>query len=387
MTGKLRIAVLFGGRSAEHEVSLMSARNVVAALDRSHYEIVPIGITKDGRWLLVELENGELPPAIPAEGTQVALIPGGKGQAVTIAADGTQGLLPAVDLIFPVLHGPFGEDGTVQGYAETADVAYVGCGVAASAVAMDKALAKRLLAAEGLSVARAIALHQGDGYSGETILETLGLPVFVKPARQGSSVGVSRVDSLEGLAAALDEAFRHDDKVLIEEFVQAREIECSVLEDAKGGITVSRPGEIIPAESHGFYSYDAKYVDAGGAIVKAPADLAEEVSAQAQEMAERAFRALACAGMARVDFFLRPDGSLVINEINTIPGFTNISMYAKALAADGISYGAAVETLIAHALELRGRKRSGREVPRNCACWLRLHSKARRDLSDSLLVL
>ncbi|NRQ15141.1 D-alanine--D-alanine ligase family protein [Ensifer sesbaniae] len=354
MTGKLRIAVLFGGRSAEHEVSLMSARNVVAALDRSHYEIVPIGITKDGRWLLVELENGELPPAIPAEGTQVALIPGGKGQAVTIAADGTQGLLPAVDLIFPVLHGPFGEDGTVQGYAETADVAYVGCGVAASAVAMDKALAKRLLAAEGLSVARAIALHQGDGYSGETILEMLGLPVFVKPARQGSSVGVSRVDSLEGLAAALDEAFRHDDKVLIEEFVQAREIECSVLEDAKGGITVSRPGEIIPAESHGFYSYDAKYVDAGGAIVKAPADLAEEVSAQAQEMAERAFRALACAGMARVDFFLRPDGSLVINEINTIPGFTNISMYAKALAADGISYGTAVETLIAHALELRG---------------------------------
>jgi len=354
MTGKLRIAVLFGGRSAEHEVSLMSARNVVAALDRSRYEIVPIGIAKDGRWLLVELENGELPPAIPAEGTQVALIPGGKGRAVTIAADGTQGLLPAVDLIFPVLHGPFGEDGTVQGYAETADVAYVGCGVAASAVAMDKALAKRLLAAEGLSVARAIALHQGDGYSGETILEMLGLPVFVKPARQGSSVGVSRVDSLEGLAAALDEAFRHDDKVLIEEFVQAREIECSVLEDAKGGITVSRPGEIIPAESHGFYSYDAKYVDAGGAIVKAPADLAEEVSAQAQEMAERAFRALACAGMARVDFFLRPDGSLVINEINTIPGFTNISMYAKALAADGISYGTAVETLIAHALELRG---------------------------------
>lgn len=355
MTGKLRIAVLFGGRSAEHEVSLMSARNVVAAIDRTRYEIVPIGIAKDGRWLLLDLVEGELPQAIPSTGTQVALIPGGKGRAVTLAADGVQGLLPAIDLIFPVLHGPYGEDGTVQGYAETADVAYVGCGVAASAAAMDKALAKRLLAAEGLPVARAIALHEGDGYSGETLLETLGLPVFVKPARQGSSVGVSRVDSLEGLQAALDEAFRHDDKVLIEEFVRAREIECSVLEDAEGRLTVSRPGEIIPAASHGFYSYDAKYIDADGAILKAPADLAEEAGAQAQELAERAFRSLSCAGMARVDFFLRSDGSLIVNEINTIPGFTNISMYAKALAASGISYEAAVETLIAHALKLRGK--------------------------------
>ncbi|ANK72800.1 D-alanine--D-alanine ligase [Ensifer sp. ENS07] len=355
MTGKLRIAVLFGGRSAEHEVSLMSARNAVAALDRTRYEIVPIGIARDGRWMLVDLEDGELPKAIPVSGTQVALIPGGRGRAVTIAADGRQGLLPAIDLIFPVLHGPFGEDGTVQGYAETADVAYVGCGVAASAVAMDKALAKRLLVAEGIAVARAIGLHAGDAYSSETILESLGLPVFVKPARQGSSVGVSRVDSLDALQAALNEAFRHDDKVLIEEFVQAREIECSVLEDAKGQLTVSRPGEIIPAASHGFYSYDAKYVDAGGAVVEAPAKLSEEVIAEAKDMAARAFRALDCAGMARVDFFLRADGSLMINEINTIPGFTNISMYAKALAADGIAYGQVVETLIAHALKLRGK--------------------------------
>ncbi|MEI2296753.1 D-alanine--D-alanine ligase family protein [Ensifer sp. MJa1] len=355
MTKKLRIAVLFGGRSAEHEVSLMSARNVVAALDRSRYAIVPIGIAKDGRWLLLDLENGDLPKAIPATGTEVALVPGGRGRAVTIAADGSQGLLQPIELIFPVLHGPFGEDGTVQGYAETADIAYVGCGVAASAAAMDKALTKRLLVAEGLPVARAIALHRDDSYSSETVLETLGLPVFVKPARQGSSVGVSRVDSLEKLQAAFDEAFRHDDKLLIEEFVEGREIECSVLEDAKGRITVSRPGEIIPAESHGFYSYDAKYIDAGGAVVNAPADLSEDVADRAREMAEQAFRALACAGMARVDFFLRPDGSLVVNEINTIPGFTNISMYAKALAADGISYSAAVETLIAHALKTRGK--------------------------------
>ncbi|MGE6783695.1 D-alanine--D-alanine ligase family protein [Ensifer adhaerens] len=354
MTRKLRIAVLFGGRSAEHEVSLMSARNAVGALDRARYEIVPIGIAKDGRWLLVDLEDGALPQAIPASGTQVALIPGGKGQAVTIAADGRQGLLPAIDLIFPVLHGPFGEDGTVQGYAETADVAYVGCGVAASAAAMDKALAKRLLVAEGIPVARAIAVHEGDAQPGEALLEALGLPLFVKPARQGSSVGVSRVDSLDALQPALDEAFRHDDKVLIEEFVRAREIECSVLEDAEGRLTVSRPGEIIPAESHGFYSYDAKYVDAGAAIVKAPADLSDEVIAEARDMAARAFRALACAGMARVDFFLRADGSLIINEVNTIPGFTNISMYAKALAADGIAYQQVVETLIAHALKLRG---------------------------------
>lgn len=355
MAKKIRIAVLFGGRSAEHEVSLMSARNVVRVLDRSRYEIVPIGIARDGRWLLVELENGELPQAVPATGTEVALIAGGRGRAVTIAADGKQGILPPIDLIFPVLHGPFGEDGAVQGHAETADIAYVGCGVAASAAAMDKALAKRLLVADGLPVARAIALHRGDNYSGETILETLGLPVFVKPARQGSSVGVSRVDGLEGLQGALDEAFRHDDKVLVEEFIRAREIECSVLEDAEGRLTVSRPGEIIPAASHGFYSYDAKYVDADGAIVKAPADLSDEIAAEAQEMAERAFRALACAGMARVDFFLRPDGSMIVNEINTIPGFTDISMYAKALAAAGISYGEVVETLIAHALKLRGK--------------------------------
>ncbi|OCO98896.1 MULTISPECIES: D-alanine--D-alanine ligase family protein [unclassified Ensifer] len=355
MTDKMRVAVLFGGRSAEHEVSLMSARNVIGALDRSRFEIVPIGIAKDGRWLLLDLVDGEVPGAIPAAGTEVALIPGGRGRAVTIAADGTQGLLPPIDLIFPVLHGPFGEDGTVQGYAETADIAYVGCGVAASAVAMDKALAKRLLVAEGIAVARAIALHKGDAYTGETILETLGLPVFVKPARQGSSVGVSRVDALEGLQAALDEAFRHDDKVLIEEFVQAREIECSVLEDAEGRLIVSRPGEIIPAASHGFYSYDAKYVDAGGAVVEAPAKLSDEVITQARETAARAFRALACAGMARVDFFLRADGSLVVNEINTIPGFTNISMYAKALAAEGIAYAQVVETLIAHALRVRGK--------------------------------
>ncbi|HEV7317677.1 MAG TPA: D-alanine--D-alanine ligase family protein [Ensifer sp.] len=356
MTKKLRIAVLFGGRSAEHEVSLMSARNVVAALDPSRYEIVPIGITRDGRWLLLDLEDGDLPRAIPATGTQVALIPGGRGRAVTIAADGGQGLLDPVDLIFPVLHGPFGEDGTVQGYAETADIAYVGCGVAASAVAMDKVLAKQLLAADGLPVAGAITLCKGDALASGTIVETLGLPLFVKPARQGSSVGVSRVDSAEGLQAALDEAFRHDDKVLIEEFVKAREIECSVLEDASGRVTVSRPGEIIPAESHGFYSYDAKYVDADGAVVKAPADLPDAIATQAKEMAERAFRALACNGMARVDFFLKPDGSLVINEINTIPGFTNISMYAKALAAEGISYAQVVETLIAHALTLRGER-------------------------------
>ncbi|HWK66127.1 MAG TPA: D-alanine--D-alanine ligase family protein [Rhizobiaceae bacterium] len=351
MAKKTRIAVLYGGRSAEHDVSILSAANVVKAIDRTRYEILPIAIDRAGRWWLTDLDNGELPPTVPTQGAAIGLVPGGRGRLVALSAAATATELPPVDVIFPVLHGPFGEDGSVQGYAEVADVAYVGSGVFASAAAMDKDFAKRLLREAGLPVARSLTLRRGEATSFDAVTAGLGLPLFVKPARQGSSVGVGKVIDAASFAASLEEAFRHDDKVLAEEFVKAREIECAVLEHAMGRLTVSMPGEIIPAEKHGFYTYEAKYIDAEGAVVRAPADVAAYVATKAKELAEKAFRALGCEGLARVDFFLRPDGSLVLNEVNTIPGFTDISMYAKALAAEGVSYGDVIEVLIEHAMK------------------------------------
>lgn len=356
MTKKIRVAVLYGGRSAEHDVSIMSAANAVKAIDRACYEIVPIAIDRDGVWRLTELDNGALPRAEPAAGVEVALLPGGRGRFVAVSSGGTTSEPPAIDVVFPVLHGPFGEDGVVQGYAEVADVPYVGSGVFASAAAMDKEFAKKLLREAGLPVARALTLRRNDSVSFERIASELGSPFFLKPARQGSSVGVGKVSDAASFAACRDEAFRHDDKLLAEEFVEAREIECAVLEDAQGKLTVSLPGEIIPAGKHGFYTYEAKYIDADGAVVRTPADVPAAIAAKARGLAEGAFRAVGCAGMARVDFFLRSDMSLVVNEINTIPGFTNISMYAKALAASGVSYAEAIEVLIGHAL---ARHRSG----------------------------
>jgi D-alanine-D-alanine ligase len=351
MTKKTRVAVLFGGRSAEHDVSILSAANVVKAIDRTRFEVVPIAIDRSGKWRLIELDDGALPRQVPTSGPEIALIPGGRGRLVAISPTGTEADLPPVDVVFPVLHGPFGEDGSVQGYAEIADVAYVGCGILASAAAMDKDVAKRLLREAGIAVARSVTLRRGEAVIFGEVASELGVPFFVKPARQGSSVGVGKVRDSGSFDAALKEAFRYDDKVLAEEFVDAREIECAVLEGSDGRLTVSRPGEIITAERHGFYSYEAKYVDAHGAIVRAPADVPAEVGEAARAMAASGFRALGCEGMARVDFFLRPDMSLVLNEINTIPGFTDISMYAKALAADGMAYGALIEALLEHALK------------------------------------
>lgn len=351
MTKKIKVAVLFGGRSAEHEVSILSASNVVKAIDRSRYEIVPIAIDRSGKWQVVELDNGELPRLLPANGIDVALVPGGKGRLVAISPVGARLDASPVDVVFPVLHGPFGEDGSVQGYAEVADVAYVGCGIIGSAAAMDKGVAKRLMREAGLAVARSRTLRRGEAVSFDDLARQLGLPLFVKPARQGSSVGVGKAHDAASFAAALEEAFRHDDRVLVEEFVKAREIECSVLERGDGRLTVSLPGEIIPAEKHGFYTYEAKYVDAEGAVVRAPADLPAAIGEKARELAEQAFRALECEAMARVDFFLRPDMTLVVNEVNTIPGFTDISMYARALGASGIPYGEVIDVLIDHALK------------------------------------
>ena len=351
MTTKPRIAVLFGGRSAEHDVSIMSASNVVKAIDQARHEVVPIGISRDGRWLLAELDrNGALPTAVPAGGTEVALVPGGKGRLIALPSGEAPFELPKVDVLFPVLHGPFGEDGAVQGLAEVAGIPYVGCGVLGSANAMDKDTAKRLMKEAGLPVARAVTVHFAERPSFEAVKAALGLPVFVKPARQGSSVGVSKAETAEQLENALAEAFRHDRKVLIEEFIAGREVEFAVLEATDGSLSVSVPGEIVPAASHGFYTYEAKYIDADGAALRIPAELPDGATAKLQEIARSAFLALGCESMARVDFFVKADGSALVNEVNTIPGFTNISMYPKTMAASGVSYPELVGRLIEHAV-------------------------------------
>lgn len=350
---RLRVAVLFGGRSAEHDVSIMSATNAVRALDPAKYDVLPVFVTRGGAWLLSGLENGELTK--PEDGLRLCLLPGGRGRIVALEPNGAARELPAVDILFPVLHGPHGEDGSVQGLAEVAGVALAGCGILGSATAIDKDIAKRLLNEAGVPTAPAVVIHPNAVPRFADLERQLGLPVFVKPARQGSSVGVSKVATEAEFAAALAEGFRHDRKLLAETFVAGREVECSVLEAPDGALFVSRPGEIVPAASHGFYTYDAKYVDADGAAIKVPAELPEAVEDAIRETAAKAFRALGCDAMARVDFFLKPDGSFLVNELNTIPGFTDISMYAKAMAASGVSYAEVIDRLIAHGLARAGR--------------------------------
>jgi D-alanine-D-alanine ligase len=357
MTQRLRIALLFGGRSAEHDVSLLSAGNVFRALDPAKYEVVPIAITRDGVWLLCDLDNGAFPAAVPASGPRVALLPGGGGRYLVMpdADDGAAPRTAAVDVVFPVLHGPFGEDGTVQGAAELAGVPYVGSDVLGSAVAMDKDVAKRLLRDAGLPMTRFLVFAAPDTPSFDAVVEHLGRPVFVKPARLGSSVGVGKAGSAEEFDAAVQEAFRHDRKILVEAFVAGREVECGVLENPDGSLFVSVPGEIVPTNRHSFYTYEAKYLDDDGAELKVPADLPPATAEQVRDLSAQAFRALGCAGLARIDFFVGPDGAVLINEVNTIPGFTSISMYPMALAASGVSYPEIVERLIAHALQRAGK--------------------------------
>ncbi|MDH0872735.1 D-alanine--D-alanine ligase family protein [Agrobacterium pusense] len=345
---RLRIAVLFGGRSTEHDVSVLSATNVMSALAPEKYEAVPIFVTHEGRWFLSKFENDAL--SQPEIGTQLSLVAGGRGQMIAIEMDGQISEAKKIDVLFPVLHGLYGEDGSVQGLAEVARVPLAGCGILGSATALDKIIAKRLFEAAGLPVARSVMISERRTPEFAALEGELGLPMFIKPARQGSSVGVRKVSGSQEFMPALAEGFRHDRDLLAEEFIQGREIEFSVLEYASGELFVSRPGEIAPAETHGFYSYDAKYLDEDGAALKVPAELPPQLEAQMRDMAARAFRALGCDGMARVDFFLTPDMRCVINEVNTIPGFTNISMYAKAMAASGVSYPEVIDRLVEHGL-------------------------------------
>jgi D-alanine-D-alanine ligase len=353
---KTRVAILFGGRSAEHDVSRASAANVLRALDPDRYEITLVGITRDGRWIVADAGNGAGTGAaalvIPEDGPRLALLPGGQGRTLVVEPDLAEAReMPAFDIFFPVLHGPNGEDGTVQGALELSNVAYVGSGVMGSAASMDKDVAKRLMRDAGLPIVPFVAMSASFPIRYEDAVRIIGTSdLFVKPANMGSSVGVSRARTADEFAASCKLALRFDKKVLIEQCVpSAREIECSVLEDANGNVRASELGEILPDAKHGFYSYDAKYVDAEGAVVRVPADLPQATASRIKELAIRSFGVLCCEAMARVDFFLS-DENIFVNEANTLPGFTNISMYPKLWEASGLPQPELMNTLIAHAL-------------------------------------
>jgi len=364
---RVRVAVIFGGRSAEHEVSVVSAHSVVNALDRERYEVVAVGIDKEGRWRLLPG-----PPTLPAGATAtLPSVAADAGTEVSLGRDpGTTelvgaGLSEPIDVVFPVLHGPYGEDGTIQGLLELAGVPYVGGGVLASAVGMDKAVQKVLFRASGLAVAPHAVVREHewreDPEAVEAAAASLGYPVFVKPAALGSSVGITKVHEPAHLAAAVREAFRFGRKILVERSIEgARELELSVLGNDDPVASVA--GEIIP-KGHEFYDYEAKYLDEHGAQLVVPADITPEVLEEGQRIAVAAFRAIEGAGMARVDLFLLPSGELLVNEINTIPGFTKISMYPKLWEASGVSYAELVDRLILLALE-RHEAEGQREIER-----------------------
>ncbi|MGV9819740.1 D-alanine--D-alanine ligase family protein [Nocardia xishanensis] len=356
MTNRIRVAVVFGGRSNEHAVSCLSAGSVLRNLDPEKYEAVPIGITTEGGWVLggaevaaLRRKDDEL-PSVDASGTALTLAPDPQRSGSLVALDDPGAALGAVDVVFPILHGPFGEDGTLQGMLELAGVPYVGPGVLASAAGMDKEFTKKLLAAEGLPIGTQVVLRPGVATLSAAERERLGLPVFVKPARAGSSLGITKVDDWSELDAAIDEARAHDPKVIIEAGIVGREVECGVLEFPDGRVEASVIAEIRMPDDDApeFYDFDTKYLD-DVCEFDVPAKLDDEVAEQIRELAVRAFRALDCQGLARVDFFVTADGP-VINEINTMPGFTSISMYPRMWEATGIDYDVLISTLIETAL-------------------------------------
>ncbi|MFZ2886290.1 MAG: D-alanine--D-alanine ligase [Minisyncoccia bacterium] len=350
MKQKLRVAILFGGKSAEHEVSLQSARNVANALDKNKYETVLIGINKAGQWLAPGVSERYLalasnkPSKAPEKSREVVMLaPSGEG-ILTRDSGEIEG---KIDVVFPVLHGPFGEDGTVQGLLKLADVPFVGASVLGSAIGMDKDVMKRLLRDAGIPTAKFLVVHSHEKVKFADVKKQLGVPLFVKSANLGSSIGISKVRTEQEFKNALTYAFEYDRKVMIEEYIECREIECSVLGNEKP--VASLPGELIV--HHEFYSYEAKYLDEHGMTPRIPAELPKEITKKIQDMAVAAFKALCCEGMGRVDFFLTKDGRVLVNEINTIPGFTNISMYPKMWEASGLSYPKLIDKLIELAIE------------------------------------
>jgi D-alanine-D-alanine ligase len=360
---KPRVAVVFGGRSSEHAVSCATAASVLAVIDRDAYDVVPIGISKDGRWVLESGDPERLAltaghePEVDASATAVVVSNDPARRELTVAEPGeTPRALGEVDVVFPLLHGPWGEDGTIQGLFEVGGIRYVGSGVLASAVGMDKHYMKLVLASAGLPVTPYVVVRQrewdDDPAAVRESIEALAYPLFVKPARGGSSMGISRVADAAGLDEAIKTAQEFDPKVIVETSAgDAREIECGVLERLDGGADASVVAEITAYGDHEFYDFAAKYLGEEGVTLEVPADVHPDVQARVQEMSVRAFEALGCEGLARVDFFVTEDGQATVNEINTMPGFTPSSMYPRMWAESGVSYPELVDRLIRLALQ------------------------------------
>jgi len=354
MSSKVRVGVVFGGQSAEHEISLLSARSVVNALDKQKYEPVLIGIQKSGEWCVYPSMDAAL--SEPDDPKRIRLNPAKEPVALVTHQD-KRALISLserlqerfIDVLFPVLHGTFGEDGTLQGLLKLANVPFVGAGVLGSAIGMDKDVMKRLLRDAGVPIPKFLSFHkkQLNQIRFEDIEKTLGLPFFIKPANTGSSVGISKIKSQAEFEEKLHHAFRFDRKIIIEQAIQGREIECSVLGNDEP--IVSLPGEIIP--QHEFYSYKAKYLDDQGARLELPARVSEQETQAIRTLALQAYQVLCCEGMARVDVFLQPNGEVLLNEINTIPGFTKISMYPKLWELSGLPYPKLIDKLIELAFE------------------------------------
>ena len=358
---KPRVAVVFGGRSSEHAVSCMTAAGVLRAIDRHIYDVVPVGIAPDGRWVLAPddpaaLEaHGAALPSVDESGPGVVVPTSTRDRALTTLRPGeVPTTLGDVDVVLPLLHGPFGEDGTIQGLLELGDVPYVGSGVLASAAGMDKHYMKVLLAGHGLPVGPYVVIlprqWRDDAEAALESVAALGVPVFVKPARGGSSMGISKVTDPAGLRAAIELAHEHDPKVVVEAAIVGRELECGVLQDPDGTPRASELGEVEVLAGHDFYDFEAKYVDEDDVRLTCPADVPASVRSQVQEVAVRAFEVMGCEGLARVDVFWTTDGEVVVNEINTMPGFTPHSMYPRMWAASGVDYPALVDRLLRLAL-------------------------------------
>ncbi|MFD9792473.1 D-alanine--D-alanine ligase family protein [Streptomyces sp. NPDC059070] len=363
---KPRVAVVFGGRSSEHGISVVTAGAVLRAIDRTKYDVLPIGITTDGRWALTADEPDRMAIAdrkVPtvtelaesAEGGVVLPVDPGSREVVYTEPGAVPKALGEVDVVFPVLHGPYGEDGTLQGLLELSGIPYVGSGVLASAVGQDKDYMKRVFTSFGLPVGPYLVVRPREWEQDEqgarkriaAFAGEHGWPLFIKPARAGSSFGITKVDSFEGLDEAIEEARRHDPKFLVESLLRGREIECGVLE-FEDGPRASVPAEIPPVSNHAFYDFEAKYIDSADGIVPAP--IGAEATAEVRRLAVEAFEAASCEGLVRADFFLQENGEFVINEINTMPGFTPISMYPRMWEATGVDYAELVECLIEAAL-------------------------------------
>ncbi|MFE3631814.1 D-alanine--D-alanine ligase family protein [Streptomyces goshikiensis] len=363
---KPRVAVVFGGRSSEHAISVVTAGAVLRSIDRSKYEVLPIGITTDGRWALTADEPSRMAIAdrkLPSvddladseDGAVVLSVDPASREVVYTEPGAVPKALGEVDVVFPVLHGPYGEDGTLQGLLELAGIPYVGSGVLASAVGQDKDYMKRVFTSFGLNVGPYLTVRprewtrDADATRGRILdfAEDHGWPLFIKPARAGSSIGITKVDDVSGLDEAVREAQRHDPKIIVEALLRGREIECGVLE-FEDGPRASAPAEIPPVSSHDFYDFEAKYIDSASGIVPAP--LTPEQTAEVRRLAVEAFEAASCEGLVRADFFLTEDGTFVINEINTMPGFTPISMYPRMWQESGVEYQELVDLLIQAAL-------------------------------------